>query len=237
MSHSSRKSPLIIAMHGWAGDSRCWRPWIESTAALGWRWQCGERGYGGLPPIDPAWPIDSPPNALRVVIGHSLGIHLLAPDVLGQADAVVLLTSFGTFVPPGRAGRRVRAALDGMAIKLGAETEAREMLAKFLTNAAAPEPAALMPPGPERAANLDLARLRQDLDLLSTCEGSPAGFPAKARLLAIEAGRDQIVAPEAREMLRTSLPGADWVLLESAGHALLRSDIIGIVTQWVESHR
>lgn len=224
-------------MHGWAGDSRCWQPWIGSTAALDWSWQCGERGYGGLPPIDPVWPIDSPPDALRVVIGHSLGIHLLTPDVLGQANAIVLLASFGMFVPPGRAGRRVRAALDGMAVKLGTETEAREMLGKFLANAAAPEPAALMPRGPEYDAELALARLRQDLGLLSACQGLPAGFPAEARVLAIEAGHDQIVGPEARKFLRESLPGADWVILEKAGHALLQSDIIGMVTKWIESHR
>jgi len=223
-------------MHGWAGDSRCWKPWIEATENLGWRWQCGERGYGEIKTHEPAWPEDLPADTLRVVIGHSLGPHLVRPEVLQAADAAVLLASFAAFVPPNRAGRRLRMALEGMAAKLDNETEAKEMLEKFLANAAYPARANLLPAGPEEG-RLDRRRLRADLDLLRECQGLPRGLPVAARVLVVEAGDDRIVVPEARLMLRSALPDAEVALLDHTGHALLQTGVVARVIEWVESLR
>ena len=219
-------------MHGWAGDSRCWEPWIGATREPEWNWQCGERGYGELAPCAPVWPEDLPEETTRVVIGHSLGLHLVASEVLGRADAIVLLASFGTFVPPDRTGRRVRAALDGMAAKLTSKSEAKEMLRKFLSGAAAPQPSDLLPAGPAQG-ELNLDRLREDLDTLRACDGLPRGFPERARVLIVEAGHDRIVDPVAQAMLRAALPKADAIRFEDAGHALLQTDVIGTVKKWV----
>ena len=71
---------------------------MNTTQPLGWRWQTGERGYGAFAPRVPTWS-DAPAKLRRVVIGHSLGPHLLAPQVLQRADAVVLLASFAAFIP------------------------------------------------------------------------------------------------------------------------------------------
>ena len=236
MSKTRIGSLQVVAMHGWAGDSRCWKPWTQATAELGWRWQCGERGYGELEPRQAAWPTDSPENTLRVVIGHSLGPHLVAADTLQRADAVVMLASFGTFVPPDRAGRRARAALDSMAAKLESEAEAKEMLRKFLINAAAPQPAGFLPAGPENGT-LNLGRLREDLEILRTCDGLPRRFPENARVLIVEAGDDRIVDPIARSLLRETLPKADIITLKGAGHAFLQTDVIEKVADFVESMR
>ena len=226
----------IIAMHGWAGDSRCWRPWIEATAHHGWSWQCGERGYGEIAPRRPAWPEDLPPEVLRVVIGHSLGPHLVPPEVWQAADAAVLLASFATFVPPERSGRRVRMALDGMAAKLDNETDAKEMLKKFLVNVAHPKPPQLLPAGPEEGS-LNIGRLRQDLEILRNGQGLPPGFPSGAQVLIVEAGADRIVDAAARAMLRAALPNAEDVRLPDAGHALLQTGIVSQVADWVQSLR
>jgi len=226
----------IIAMHGWAGDSRCWKPWIEATDHLGWRWQCVERGYGEIPPRGPAWPADFAPGARRVVIGHSLGPHLIPKEVWQSANAAVLLASFGTFVPPTRAGRRVRLALDGMAAKLGNETDAKKMLNKFLANVAHPEAPELLPAGPE-TGSLNLGRLRDDLEILGNCQGLPPGFPSGATVLVVEAGADRIVDAEARAMLRAVLPKAEFVRLPDAGHALLQTGVVSLVADWVQSLR
>jgi pimeloyl-[acyl-carrier protein] methyl ester esterase len=234
--HNDKTPAQIIAMHGWAGDSRCWEPWISATEHLGWRWQCGERGYGEISPRDPAWPDSIPPDAGRVVIGHSLGAHLIGPEVWPQANAVVLLASFGSFVPPDRAGRKVRTALDGMAAKLTHETEAREMLGKFMINVAHPEPPELLPPGP-MDGQINLERLRSDLEILGVCQGLPRGFPANAHVLIVEAGSDRIVVAEARGMLRAALPHAEVISLPAAGHALLQTGIVSQVADWVESRR
>jgi pimeloyl-[acyl-carrier protein] methyl ester esterase len=237
MRQMSHESLEVVAMHGWAGDARCWEPWQAATRPAGWIWELGERGYGALEPRIPSWSDQIEPNGRRLVIGHSLGPHFLPADLWSRADAVVLLASFGAFVPPDRPGRRVRAALAAMTAKMHEPNTAREMMRQFLANAADPEQAELLPQGPNNDETLNLARLRQDLDLLAKCEGLPAGFPQAARVLIIEAACDKIVSPEARTMLRSSLPAADFVRLDGAGHALLRTDVLQMVVGWAQSWR
>jgi pimeloyl-[acyl-carrier protein] methyl ester esterase len=174
-----------------------------------------------------------------MVLGHSLGPHLVPPEVIRSADAVVLLASFATFVPPGRAGRRTRAALAGMDASLADETQAQEMLKNFMTKVAEPQSTELLPPGPAdgplEATNR--TRLREDLGILERCAGLPEGFPRSAKVLVVEAEEDRIVEPEARAMLRAALPEADVITLPGVGHVLLAGDVIGRVVEWVEAWR
>jgi len=174
-------------------------------------------------------------GGLKVLVAHSLGPHLLAPAVLEQADAVVLLASFGRFLPESRSGRRWRTALQGMAARLEAG-DGRPMLRDFLTEAAAPDPATLLPLGPglDPSEAIDAQRLLHDLRHMETLSGLPTGFPAKARVLIVEAGQDGVVAPICRLLLRQSLPLAERWLIEAAGHSLLGADLLEPVLDWLE---
>jgi pimeloyl-[acyl-carrier protein] methyl ester esterase len=164
---------------------------------------------------------------------------MVPAKVLARADTVVLLASFAAFVPPGREGRRTRAALAGMAASLEDEVRARAMLEAFTKKVAAPQSSHLLPPGPldGELDEANRARLREDLDLLGRCDGMPAGFPRQARVLIVEAEEDRIVEPEARGMLREALPDADVITLPGVGHALLGGDVVGRVVEWVEAWR
>lgn len=228
-------SGQLLAMHGWAGDSRAWQPWRAAAEPRGWRWHCGERGYGPLLPRIPAWENGSAPGR-RAVLVHSLGLHLLPPAVLAAADAVVLLASFAAFVPPGREGRPLRAALAGMEARLAAG-QAAELLADFLRQAAAPDPANLLPPGPgsEPLTTEGIERLRSDLALLGRVDGLPAAFPAAARVLLVEAEDDRIVAAASRAALRRALPAATVWPIAGAGHSLLQAPLIEPVLTWLEA--
>lgn len=239
MAPSAPASLQVIAMHGWAGDGANWTPWQEVSAPFGWRWSLGERGYGPRTPLSPAWE----GSGRRVVIGHSMGPHLLDAAVLAGADAVVLLAGFGRFVPPGAEGRKVRAALAAMAAQLAegpsdAETalRAQNLLRHFLSVAASPDPAELLPPGPADQP-VDAAgreRLRHDLALLERSEGLPPGFPMGARVLIVEAEADRIVGPAVRSLLRQALPQAEVLSLPSAGHCLLCSPMMAPVMEWLQ---
>ena len=236
---AENKTPLqVIAMHGWGRDARSWEPWQRATASLGWRWQTGERGYGRFSPHVPEWS-EHASGTRRLVIGRSLGPHMVPADVFRKADTVVLLVSFATFVPPGREGRRTRAALAGMAACLEDETRARAMLEVFTARVAEPQSPDLLPPGPLDGllSEDNRSRLREDLDLLARCDGLPTGFPRGARVLIVEGEEDRIVEPEARRMLRGALPEADVITLPGVGHALLAGEVIDRVVEWVEARR
>jgi pimeloyl-[acyl-carrier protein] methyl ester esterase len=81
------------------------------------------------------------------------------------------------------------------------------------------------------------ARLREDLELLGRSDGLPAGFPQDARVLIVEAEDDRIVEPEARRLLRESLPSAAVISFPGTGHALFGCDAIARVVEWVERAR
>ena len=234
-----KQPPLqAIAMHGWGRDARTWEPWQGATASLGWRWQTGERGYGRFSPRVPAWP-EPMADGRRLLIGRSLGPHMVPADVFREADTVVLLASFATFVAPGRVGRRTRAALDGMAACLKDETRTQAMLEVFTARVAEPQSPDNLRPGPwdGSLSEDNRARLREDLDLLARCDGLPSGFPRGARVLIVEAEEDRIVEPEARALLREALPEADVISVPGVGHALLSSGIIARVVEWAEARR
>ena len=233
----------VIAMHGWSGDSVAWAPWERYFSRQGWLWQSGERGYGHRSAYEPNWAetnMAQPKRARRVVIGHSLGPHLLSTAVLNQATDVVLLASFGRFVPEGPEGRALRTGLKGMRKAIGGEGEST-MLRTFLQRAAQPADLEGLPPGPEQQGLSEQGRkrLRADLDCLIGTDGLPEGLPETARVLVVEAAEDAIVAPAAsRELLQSLTRHLEqkpehWQL-SGVGHALPVPDLLVRVRQWLD---
>ena len=233
----------VIAMHGWSGDSVAWAPWERHFSRQGWLWQSGERGYGHRSAYEPSWAetnMAQPKRARRVVIGHSLGPHLLSTAVLNQATDVVLLASFGRFVPTGPEGRALRTGLKGMRKAIGGAGEST-MLRTFLQRAAQPAGLEGLPPGLEQQDLSQRGRehLRTDLDRLIGTKGLPEGLPETARVLVVEAAEDAIVAPAARRELLQALARhleqkpEHWNLC-GVGHALLVPDLLVRVRQWLD---
>jgi 8-amino-7-oxononanoate synthase len=235
----------LIAMHGWAGDGGHWRAWQPAATSRGWGLQLGERGYGQRPALLPPWPS----HGRKALICHSLGVHLVPPEVLAASEAVVLVASFGRFVPPGAAGRPLRMALAGMAAELQESGDeltdslrAQQLLQRFLGKVLAPGAGAGVElgvgasPGPADqpigAAGRD--RLRQDLELLGRLTALPASFPRQVPVLLLEAADDAIVHPAARDRLRQELPQAQVQLLAGSGHAMGDPALIPMVFDWLQ---
>ena len=243
----------LIAMHGWAGDGGHWQAWQPAAASRGWGLQLGERGYGQRPAVLPPWPW----HGRKGLICHSLGLHLVPPEVLAASEAVVLLASFGRFVPPGAAGRPLRIALAGMAAELQQSGDeltdslrAQQLLQRFLSKVLGPGAGAGVqagvqaglgpppgpPPGPAAqpigAAGRD--RLRCDLELLGRLTALPASFPRQVPVLLLEAADDPIVHPAARDRLRQELPQAQVKLLAGLGHAMGDPALIPLVFDWLQ---
>lgn len=233
----------VIAMHGWSGDSRAWQPWERHFQRHDWAWQSGDRGYGHTPFREPQWTVDREPASAqrRVVIGHSLGPHLIPETVLNDATDLVLLASFSRFIPEGRAGRALQTGLQGMARCIGSPREPA-MLESFLTKAATPASATALPPGPihEGLSAPGRQRLLSDLHRLIASAALPPGIPSDARVLVVNASDDRIVVPEARQQLLDQLRGhlrhqpCVWTLA-SCGHALLVPDLLVQVQEWLDS--
>ena len=225
----------VIAAHGWAGDASVWKAWQRGFETQGWQWQSAERGYGGQPSLQPIW---SQQDQQRLLICHSLGLHLISPSTLAAAQAVVILGGFTAFVPPGGSGRRQARALRGMAERLGTPEEGT-MLRTFLDRCASPMPATALPPHPvlSQLNESGRERLRHDLTLLSHCSDLPEGWPKLARVLVVQGERDTIVCPESQNLLLTELRDqqTELIQLPEHGHALITPAVLKQVLAWIET--
>ena len=233
----------LIAMHGWGGEQYIWRKWLNYFSQHGWVCQSGERGYGGVKPIQPKWEATHLNDCIenRVIIAHSLGIHLLSRDVLVKATKIVLFSSFGRFIPEGKQGRIIRASLQGMKQSLGSLNE-NKMLNTFLKKASAPE--AISEPLPiifsKGLSAEGRSRMGVDLQLLFQTEGIPSDIDPSSKVLVIEGGNDEIIVPETRANLVKDLNKhllempTHW-LFPKLGHSLVNNIPMKEVKDWIES--
>ena len=134
----------VLAVHGWAGHAAQWTSWRRLMEQRHWPMQAMERGYGTSTPTLPSWTDAAGP---RVLIAHSLGLHVLPAPLLQEATALVLLGCFTAFVPEGRKGRATQAGLKGMRAALGTEAE-KTMLERFFQRAIQPLSPSACPPSP-----------------------------------------------------------------------------------------
>ena len=229
----------ILAMHGWAGHAGAWSHWRKHFEQGGGTWNVAERGYGSEKPIPPAWTTVPKRNVpeRNVLIAHSLGLHLLPASVLEKASAVVLLGSFTRFVPDGRAGRSIGAALQGMQAALGTDQEL-PMLERFLDKAASPHALSALPPNPllQGLTSLGRQRLQQDLDLLADCRTLPTGWPDTVPVLVVQGERDAVVPAESAQQLIDALGHQPLTLHRDPtwGHALITPRVFVVVQRWLE---
>ena len=218
-------------MHGWGSDQRNWDAFEPECQQRGWPLQRLDRGYGRFPEQSASWL----PQGRRALLVSSLGSQLVPSELLQQAEAVVLLASFGRFVPKGAAGRPLQQALRLMDERLGAG-DLLGLFADFRVKVAEPQPVEYLPPGIEDGpvSDLGMQRLRQDLELLGCCDGLPEAFPKQAAVLIVEAMADTIVHPKSRAALREE-PQAELMELAGIGHGLLSPGLCEQVLGWLDA--
>ncbi len=233
----------IIAMHGWGGDSNNWQSWIPLFLKNEWIWQSCDRGYGEIKPFRAQWLRERTHQASekRIIISHSLGIHLLEKEVLQRATHVVLLSSFSRFLPENRKNSRaLRTALKGMATAIGLPKE-KEMMRNFLVKSAKPYPSKLIPLGPLQKG-LSLTGRKQllgDLELLANTDCIPIGFPKNSKVLVIHGKEDSILSQHVKNNLINDLKDHlgyepnHWII-ENEGHFLLLPELITRIKNWMD---
>jgi pimeloyl-[acyl-carrier protein] methyl ester esterase len=124
----------IILEHGWAFDGQIWSAWLPVLERAGVCVTVGERGYFGATPIDPRFTDQA---QTRVIVAHSLGLHLLDPQVLASAHALLIVSGFLEFHPEDpMERRRSQRVIKTMLTKFQQAPDA--VLADFWKNAYAP---------------------------------------------------------------------------------------------------
>jgi len=231
----------IIAMHGWAGDSRQWSNWEKIFKSCDWEWQTCERGYKDICPHTPQWNNNSTQVELkRVAICHSLGSHLIAKEVLYSATHVVLINSFSRFIPSDKENRPIRLALNRMMNALNTPNEAT-MLKKFHTKAYKPNYIDVKSSDSNllHISGSGRLRLKNDLKLLMNSDSLPIGLNNSAKVLIIHSEQDYILANQTKEKLVEDLIHHLETLpkiinLPDEGHSITKIKNIKKVKHWLE---
>ena len=192
----------VVAQHGWGFGAWCWERWRDVLPA-GFALHCPDRGYFG-----PAVEVAARP---RIVLAHSLGLHLLSPQ-LWVAELIVVMSGFRSFHSPCiRQARRSRRTVEQMLARL--EREPAALLADFYARCGAPSDSRW--PGAIGADSL-----RRDLQLLQESVLELSAIPAAAQVLILHGSRDRVVPVERAEELRELLPNSALAIVAEAGHAL-----------------
>jgi pimeloyl-[acyl-carrier protein] methyl ester esterase len=218
-----------IAYHGWGFDRSIWSDWQAQFRARGWQFWAGDRGYFGEA-YRPVW---QDPEAFKVLLVHSLGLHLCDPAHLKQADLLIIFNGFLSFHPVERIARkRSQRILSQMIAKF--QTEPKVVLAEFHHNCYLPdshsprrspqrEQAFLNPEQP-----LNLERLLSDLQFLDTSLLDQALLRTIPQMIICNSKQDYIIPTAARlEPSALHLQDQDnhqqlinTFTIETAGHAL-----------------
>jgi pimeloyl-[acyl-carrier protein] methyl ester esterase len=106
-------SAEILAYHGWGYDSNFWTP-LQTLLPGGITFRPADRGYFGRV-LNPEF---STSDGLNIIFAHSLGLHLIPERVLNQADTLVLMATFDTFIPPDQQAKLLTRLLQRMQQKL-----------------------------------------------------------------------------------------------------------------------
>ncbi len=236
----------VIAMHGWYSDSTFWKNWQQDFQLHGWIWQNIERGYGYIEVSEPSWKqVNNSSNKIkRVLFCHSLGIHLVSPEILYETTHLILLNSFSRFIPKGIENRAIKIALDGMQRNLGTENE-NKMLLKFALKAKKNLNSQIIL-GKERfqsgVSHEGRQRLKADLELLINTRKLPSSLNKHSTVLVINAADDAIICSSSRISLIEDLQKylykkpIHWEIKDQGHFMNNLTDLISEISAWLKSN-
>jgi pimeloyl-ACP methyl ester carboxylesterase len=217
-------STEIILQHGWAFDATSWNGWAKALSRIG-TVKVGERGYFNGRKSTPTFSADA---ERKIIIAHSFGAHLLAPEALGECDTLVL---FGGFASLEENARKIRVMLR----KFAANPE--YVVTDFWSNCYTPDcdGISLLPP-----PALNEAALQDDLTAMLESKMDLEVLAAIPDLVLVSAGSDRIVPEETRLELAAALSNAHNVEIADACHAvhLTQTDkCLQLVTHWISRNQ
>lgn len=215
----------LILQHGWGFQASAWDPWHEhllKCSAVG----TIDRGYFNCPESITGFAADAD---FRILVTHSLGLHLCADRLLRQSDLLVIISGFQEIHPKDESLRlRSQKVLKRMKEKL--LTSPTEVLHDFYCNCyqggsqITPEDIS-----PTSMLDKQLQQLPGDLDLdllLADFERLDHGvmdieiLKSLKQILILHGESDKIVPVENSQSLKSQLPNAQLKTLGQAGHAL-----------------
>ena len=137
----------------------------------------------------------------RVVVAHSFGSHLLAPELSATADRLVLISSFEGPLPESMVGPLIR----------GIEEDPQRELARFDR---------LCGLDPQARNGLNWELLLEDLRAMRTSSLDVERLGAIPEVVVVVGSRDRLIFSALSRRLHRRLPGSELHIVKNGGHGL-----------------
>ena len=229
----------IISQHGWGLDQSMWNKVKEEFIRQNWIWQDNNRGYYSDPHVKVNWIKDDSENNKKVVICHSLGIHLIGKEILREASHIVLINSFYNFIPSNNESKITMRTLLRMEKKINSG-EVRFMLKEFISRSFMPNQVDIKFKSifNLNSKQINLKRLLKDFQKLYFQPSTFDLFSENAEVLIIKSKNDFILKEYASNEFINLLNNSQinkpkLVQIENQGHLIDNNCIVKILKEWL----
>jgi len=231
----------IISQHGWAFDSSVWKELKNIYIDNNWIWEDNERGYFNKKSVSPKWLNNNSLNKKRVIIIHSLGIHLIDKNILLKASHAIFINSFYNFIPDSKDRKLISRSLEIMKKKLN-NKEIKLMLYEFYKNSFFPIEINLnyKKTISSKFENANISLLKSDFNKLSISDKPPLLVSKDCNVLIIKSINDQILNHNSSEsfielMSKRQIQKPKILELENQGHIINNYKIFNFIDNWINN--
>ena len=229
----------IISQHGWGLDQSMWNKVKEEFIRQNWIWQDNNRGYYSDPHVKVNWIKDDSENNKKVVICHSLGIHLIGKEILREASHIVLINSFYNFIPSNNERKITMKTLLRMEKKINSG-EVRFMLEEFISRSFMPNQVDIKFKSifNLKSKQINLKNLLKDFQKLYLQKSTFSLFSKNTNILVIKSKNDLILKDYASDefvylLNNSQINKPKLVQIEGQGHLIDNSCIVKILKDWL----
>ena len=230
----------IISQHGWGLDKSLWDNIKKEFLKNNWYWQDSERGYFKYNSKNPKWKENQSKTTIKMAICHSLGTHLIDPNILHEASHIVLINSFNNFVPNNDRRNYTIKLLQKMETKICA-AKINQLINEFLIRSFLPNEInnEFKKKFEDNSMEIKIPQLLKDFKKLYIENKNKKLFTQNAEILIIKSRNDHIINESSSNdfinLLRKEQTKIPKVIdIDNQGHILSEVNIFKIIINWIE---
>ena len=231
----------VITQHGWGLDQSFWDSYKIEFQKNGWHWQDNERGYFSKNVNQSKWIKNNLNDQIKMVLCHSLGLHLIQGNLLDEASHIVFINSFINFLPSNKKRDLIYRSLKRMEKKIML-FEAEAMLKEFIRRSFLPNNMNINFQNMfyKNLKGLNNNLLLNDLKKLYTDKKSPNSFEKNCNVIIINSKNDLILDQDSSnnfiELLnKTLIKKPTLIELSNQGHCLTNLNFYQIIKRALDN--
>ena len=230
----------IITQHGWGLDQSFWDSYKVEFQKNGWHWQNNERGYFSKNVNQSKWIKNNLNDQFKMVLCHSLGLHLIQRNLFDEASHVVFINSFNNFLPSNKKRNLIYRSLKRMEKKI-ISFEAEDMLKEFIHRSFSPNDINInfQKMFYKNLGSLNKNLLLNDLKKLYSENNSLKSFEKNCNVIVINSKNDMILDKDSSHnfinlLKKTLIKKPTLIELSNQGHCLTNLNFYQIIKKTLD---